>query len=365
MAKRLWRFFLSLPKLLFVAVGLFLASLITHLCALAFPSVADFVNLRVASLFRSALGYISSVFPFSLAEIAIVLLPVFLFLLVFFAVRAARSKEKTKRMLAFLLSLLLLFYCLFVFTLGIGYASSPLEEKLGYQQTPVDGESLYQTALWLLYEAEHLAPEAIPNGEEGTKMPYSYQEMNKALLTGYKSLAEKTPFLSSMQVGTKPVALSSLMGYTQITGVYTFFTGEANVCVVYPDYSTVFTAAHEMAHARGIAREDEANFTAFLACISAKDSYIRYAGYLNMLQYVYNALYRADKSLYAKISLPPVIEAEFRAYNAVYDKYDNSGIGALSESINNAYLQAMGTQGTVSYGLVVNLAVSYYYEQNQ
>jgi len=152
------------------------------------------------------------------------------------------------------------------------------------------------------------------------------------------------------------------MSYTGITGVYSFFTGEANLNVAYPDYSNVFTAAHEMAHARGIAREDEANFVASLACISSDDTYIRYCGYVNLLQYVMNALARADRTLWKEVyaDLCATTVSEFLAYNAHIDAHDNTFVRDTAEKINNTYLESMGTQGTVSYGLVVDLAVAYH-----
>lgn len=335
----------------------FLLALFLHLLAALLMPVADFVNAYVAAPVRAFLGYLTGLLPFSLAEWIILLLPLWLFLLVFFSVRAAKTREGTLRMIALLLCILMLFYVLFVLTLGVGYFTTPLEERLGLPDASVDGESLYETALWLLSEIEAVAPDGV--GKEGSSMPYTYAEMNTVLTGGYLALSEKHTFLSRLGVGTKPILASHPMAYTGITGVYTFFTGEANVNTVYPDYATLFTAAHELAHQRGIAREDEANFTAFLACISAEDSYARYAGYLNLFQYVYNALFVEDRALFSALALPDAVKKELWAYNAVYDKYANDGIGAFSEAINNAYLEAMGTEGVLSYGLVVNLAVAY------
>ena len=48
------------------------------------------------------------------------------------------------------------------------------------------------------------------------------------------------------------------------------------------------------------------------------------------------------------LSLETAIEAE------------TSSLGELNEKINDFYLKANGTQGTVTYGYVVRLAVSYY-----
>lgn len=154
------------------------------------------------------------------------------------------------------------------------------------------------------------------------------------------------------------------MTYTHISGVYTFFTGEANVNVNYPDFNTPFTMAHEMAHQRGIAREDEANFVAFLVCMESDDEYIRYSALTNMLQYMGNALYSADSSLYSKLYgsyYPDNVKAEFRAYSTFFDKYRDSGVSNVVENVNDTFLGSQGqTHGTRSYGLVVELFTSYY-----
>ena len=151
------------------------------------------------------------------------------------------------------------------------------------------------------------------------------------------------------------------MAYTGITGVYSFFTGESNLCTYYPDFSTVYTAAHELAHAAGISREDEANFIAFLVLAESEEAYFRYAANLNLLQYTLASLYRADKVLYAELfaTLSPKIKGEFHAYNLAFDAVDGSFARDIAESVNDAYLSTMGTEGTVSYSLVVRLGVAY------
>ena len=154
------------------------------------------------------------------------------------------------------------------------------------------------------------------------------------------------------------------MTYTHISGVYTFFTGEANLNTNGPDYSLVYTTAHELAHQRGIAREDEANFIAFLVCTESDDAYIRYCGHLNLCEYVMNALYSADINLWEQLwdNLDIRIKCEMIAYNKHYEKYRDNVVGEISGAINDAYLQANGTEGSVSYGLVVDLAVAYFHK---
>ena len=193
-------------------------------------------------------------------------------------------------------------------------------------------------------------------------MPFDFDGMNESLLQAYSRTADKYPFLQRLTSRVKPVLSSETMAYTHIAGVYTYMTGEANVNLVFPDYSLVFTAAHELAHQRGIARENEANFVAFLVCINADDAYLQYAGYMNMLEYLMNALAAADRDLFNDLlsACDKALLREIVAYNEIFEKYSDSVVGEISGAINDAYLQSQGTPGARSYGMVVDLAVAYY-----
>ena len=145
-------------------------------------------------------------------------------------------------------------------------------------------------------------------------------------------------------------------------GMYTYYTGEANINTEFPDYSTPFTVAHEMAHQRGIAREDEANFMAYLICTASEDPFIRYSGYLNMYEYTQNALYSADKKAYAKVSGTLCMEAKYdmESYRVFFMQYKDSKAAGVADTLNDAFLKGNGQEeGTRSYGLVVDLAVAY------
>ena len=152
-----------------------------------------------------------------------------------------------------------------------------------------------------------------------------------------------------------------------ITGVYSFFTGEANVNTNFPDSTLPFTMAHEMAHQRGLAREDEANFVAFLVTMESDDAYIRYSGYYEIFKYFVNALYEADYSLFEELyaRADKRLVGEVRAFNTFFKQYEDSAAASVTGSINDAYQQMQGVEeGIKSYGLVVDLTVAYY-KKNQ
>lgn len=322
---------------------------------------ADFFNRRIASGVRFIMTGATNILPFSLAEIIIMLLPFVFIAIVVFAVIFSKSKEKTTRYVMLLLSIIALLYFLFVFSYASGFQTNTIDKSFDLQQNEVTVKELKETATWLESEATKLADTSLFE-QYNTKMPFSWKEMNKKLNSAFDKLNGEYDFLCNYYTNSKKVILSRAMSYTHTLGVYTFFTGEANINVTYPDYTVVFTAAHEMAHQRGIARENEANFLAFAVCISSDDEYIRYCGYVNMLEYVLNALNSASPSEYSAViaSLSDPVLMEILGYARVYQEFEDSPVGEISQTINDTYLKSQGTEGTKSYGMVVDLAVAYY-----
>ena len=55
------------------------------------------------------------------------------------------------------------------------------------------------------------------------------------------------------------------------------------------------------------------------------------------------------------------VRRELAAYSDFFDKYRDNVAADVSGAVNNSYLISQGqTDGTKSYGLVVDLAVAYY-----
>lgn len=332
------------------------------------PNFAEFFNQNISAALRAFLAFVTNPIPFSLAEFFILLLPL---LLVIVTVYAIRHKTKSWRSVcSYAVSLIAaasVIFSSFVWVYGMGYHTPRLEQRLQLENEEVSAKELADTAKKIIDDLEDLLW-LISYREDGASlMPYTLSEMNQKLMEAYEETAKKYDFISSHKSKVKPVLLSVPMSYAHFTGFYTFFTGEANINVHFPDYTIPFTAAHELAHGRGIARENEANFMAFLVCMESKDNYIRYCGLLNMYEYIMSALYSADtedgKPLYREVAALPDkrIQGELRAYAEFFEKYRDSAVSEISGTINDSFLKANGTvEGEKSYGLVVNLAVSYY-----
>lgn len=350
---------------------IFLLSAVSALLYGLFRLNADFAqwfNQSISHYGRMLLATLTAWLPFSLAELLLITIPLWAVALIVIAVKHYSScAHDALVFLGILSSLVLSVLILFVWNFAPGYYDRGLAEKLELNREKVSAEELEQTATVLTEQINALSDEITFLESGSSLMPYSYQEMNDKLLEAYERFCEKHSFMSTFYSRVKPVMLSEPMSYTHITGVYTFFTGEANINVNFPDYCIPYTAAHELAHQRGIAREDEANFIAFLVCMESDDAYIRYSALLNVYEYVGNALYSANKTLYRKVNstLPEEVHAEEAAYSAFFEKYKENVVADVSQQTNNAYLQSQGNkEGSKSYNMVVDLAVAYYRAQN-
>lgn len=356
------RTFLGLPIFAWVLFGIAAFSVIIMITYSLWEGFADFYNRYPAAFLRGVFAQISGILPCSIAEAFIIFSP---FLLVAIIIHANKhfveSWRTVGKFLIITVSVASLFFSTFVLNFGAGYHTSSVDKLLGLDRRDVSAEELRETAEILVEEINKYTDSLAVKSSGSSVMPYGYGKLSEKLVEAYDKVCDEHAFVSRFPSRVKPVMLSEPWTYTHISGVYTYFTGEANINVNFPDYTLPYTAAHEMAHQRGIAREDEANFVAFLVCAASDDEYIRYSGYLNLYEYVANALYSADKEAYSEVraKLEPAARKEMSAYSAFFDKYRENVAANVTGAVNNAYLTIQGTPGTKSYGMVVDLAVAY------
>lgn len=327
------------------------------------PEFSNFFNRYIGSFVRGLYASITTFLPFSLAETLILSIPVLLVAaIVSGCVAVNKGLLYGWRRIFSMLAVLAWFYTSFVFTTGVAYNCSPLSERLGLEEKAVSTEELSATAEYLAEKVNSDLDEIIFMYNSASTMPFSLSEMSDKLLEAYDSISDKYPFVPRLYSRIKQVSLSEPWSYTHITGMYTYYTGEANLNVNFPDYTLPFTAAHELAHQRGILPENEANFMAFLVCIESDDPYIRYSGYFTMYEYVVNALAEADMNEYVKSirSLDYRVLGEIYSYNDFFEKYADNTAANVAGAMNDGYLKSQGvTEGEKSYGMVVDLAVAY------
>ena len=357
--------FKYIPIPAFCIFCLTLISLGIHVASYISTPFANYFNENISSVSRSIFAHLTGFFPFSLGELIVVCLPFTLIvLLVYFVRHVIDIPGRSVRFLVSLVSVVALLYSLFVINYGTGYRNSRLDEKMGIEKHGVTAQQLYDTLMAVSDAQAQVIDEVyFPSSASSSVKPFDFNEMCEKINAAYKTVRADYPFISDLDSTIKCISLSKPLTYTHISGIYSYFTGESNLNVNFPDYTLVYTTAHEFAHQRGIAREDEANFVAFLVCTASDDPYVRYCGYQNMTEYLLSALYKADGGLYenAASKLNVKTKIEINAFNSFFSKYEKSVASTVSSAVNNTFLHSQGvSEGEKSYGMVVDLCVAYY-----
>ncbi len=344
------------------AAAFLLSSAVLALCVYN-SSFAQMYSDTVSVFLRYLLSAATGFLPFSVAEVCLLLLPFAIIFALVVAVRAIVKKRfSIKKVLLSILGVLFVAFSVFVNVFGVCYFTKPLEVRLDLNRTILNRDELYKDALYTHGVLCGFADNVDFDKGGASVNPHSFFETGKLVDKGYDALSDSSVFKSKMVGKSKPVMLSSLMTYTHISGMYMPFTGEANVNTNYPDYVVAFTIAHEKAHQRGVASEDEANFMAFLACMASGDNYLKYSAMMNMYDYYLDETLENDVKLYNQLvgETDSRIIGEMYAYFKFFKKYSGSAASKAANTVNDTYIKAMGNdEGVKSYGLVIELYHAY------
>ena len=322
---------------------------------------------HVTAPLRRAIGRICYRVDFSVAEALCVLLVVLAATYVVWSVIAVirrRGHGALQRAYGAVLGAVcaaLTIYVGFCFLLGIDSYADGFQEKSGLYAQPVALEDLQAVTAYFARQVAQTAP-GVARDEDGV-----FAEDRRAILKNsvraYDALEEEYPFLAFDDTGVKPVYFSRFLSALDFTGIYCPFTGESNVNVDSPASMLPATAAHELAHQRGITSEQECNFLAILASTTCGDEVYAYSGWLSGYIYLGNALYRVEPEAYWAIrsALPETVQADLRYQNEYWDQFEDKAAQKVSNRVYDSFLKGYGQElGLQSYGTVVDLLVTYY-----
>ena len=243
---------------------------------------------------------------------------------------------------------------------GVNYYADGFQEKSGIYAEPVAVEDLERVTRMFVEELVEAA-DGVPRDENGV-FAVPLDEIFAESTEIYENISREFPFLTRTDRVPKRMVFSRLFSAMNFTGFYTPFTGESNLNVDSPACMLPANIAHELAHQRGIASEQECNFLAIVASTMSDSPTYRYSGYLTAYIDLGNALYRADPEKWEAVYslLPDTVRADLRYHSAYWDQFE--GLTAtVGQKVYDATLKNYGqTAGIKSYGMVVDLLVAYY-----
>ena len=178
----------------------------------------------------------------------------------------------------------------------------------------------------------------------------------------YKAAAATYPFIEYSPKSVKPSLFSYLGNYLGFQGYYNPFSGEGQVNTTIPRFLEPFVTTHEIAHQVGYARENEANFVAFLACQQYESPAFKYSMYFDMYLYSVGELSRRD-SLQARQyqnTVHPQVKKDQQAYRDFLFRHRNPIEEVVMWGYGHFLRANNQPAGKRSYNEVVAWLIAYY-----
>ncbi len=310
-------------------------------------------------LIASFQGWINRWLFISLGELFLAIglvVAIVIFMRWFKDLRYAPEKAIPKGMRS-LITLILLALVAFNGLWGLNYGRLPISTSVNVPVSQPTIKELEEVTYWLADQA----------ALERKKIDWALVEetATSKLLSGvdgaFYQLPDRLNFLSFG--GTQPKLLGSSIyfSYAGIAGIYNPFTGEGNINHMAPTHTLPVTAAHELAHYRGITREDEANFIAWAVCAYSDDPLYAYSGHVLAMIHSSNALYSVDKPAWEAfmVQLDPGIKEDLQKSRDFWNTYEG-WFEEVNREVNDQYLKAnKQAEGVKSYGRMVDLLIGW------
>lgn len=349
-----------------VAWGLLPAAVGVHLLAAQAPSWVERLYARgLYPLVAAALSWLTGLLPFSVAELHLAAAVVLAVMgMVAFVRGLARSAGRRWRVAGRALRRLWagagIAYALFVGLWGLNYRRQPMAESLGLVVRPAPPSELAAVAAELADEANRARVGLPEDGAGVFRLTDGLRGTLRRVPLGFAAAARTHPLLAGASSPPKAALLSPLLSRMGITGIFCPFTGEAHVNADVPAPDLPFTASHELAHGHGFAREEEASYAGYLACLSHPDPGFRYSGVLMASAYAQSALARADRQAARRVEAArsAAVRRDLDALREWAARHQGP-VEEASRRVNDAYLRAHGeADGVRSYGRMVDLLLA-------
>lgn len=315
------------------------------------------IYLPVSQTMRLLTGWL----PFSLGDLVYFAAGLFLIRAVWKSIAAIRKKGFRKAGAAILYKIvqaLLIVYLLFNALWGLNYDRQGIAHQLDLQVQPYTLRDVVQLTQTLQTRLNAVAAQV--DTIERMELDTNNKLFQKAILV-YDTAATAFSYLRYKSPSIKPSLYSSVGQYFGFTGYYDPFSGEAQIKTSIPVFLKPFVATHEIAHQLGYAKENEANFVAFLSSKQCSDVDFLYSMYYNLYAYAVREVYSRDSTIakaFKKKLHPQVLRDNeiLRAYFVSTENKIEPVIGRFYDQYLKWNNQKSGVQ---TYNQVVALLIAF------
>lgn len=331
----------------YLTMGL-LTSLVILILLMQSSSIAEWWTVSISRLYQIYFGWIIAIFPFSLMETIFVSWIVLMGLKAITAINMMARKQWRDILLPLnrIAIYFLIMTNLYVATAGMAYNRKPLPIPQYNGAVPY---TQYVEIIQHYIDDFNAIANTLSFDEDGSVIsPSDLTELNHWIHEGFATLDAQ--YFNPYSTTVKPLLTSFLYREFHITGIHFAPSTEALINVLVPDALLPFTMAHELAHAKGVMREEDANLVAMYLCLTSDHPFLRYSGYFNTFYALLNlSRYIGEPSAYASLymSLNESIRRDYQFQGLYWSQYDL--LDRFATWVNDVYLRLFGTDGVSSY----------------
>lgn len=304
----------------------------------------------VTYAFTNSLGRLSSALPFSLFELLVAIAVVVALFLIIKAIVLMAKRKFSAGLCSFTTLVATVLCVVSVYMLDTSFAYNREKPPLDiYQNGDLTEEQQLDAIDAFMADFMDIAY-SLERDENGSPVcDLSVSDLSRLIAEEYAKLDDDY-FCDYIPVA-KGMTASALMSELSLIGITFTPIGEANVNAQAPVCDRIFTTAHEMAHAMGIMREEDANLVATYVLINSDNDLLRYAAMMEYYGRLLSVAELLDPESYAAyeemVKESPV--AEERAFELKFWMSAGS-FYRITEFFNNIYLKFNGQDlGTGSY----------------
>ncbi len=348
-----------------IATAVLLLIILTLQILRQFSYMREYVFSRGIS--RTLLYYLSrfsNLFSFSITEFAVYIAigyGVYLIVKIILSlkkVNGVRGYMKALRILHKIAIILLVIVMIFMTLFTMSYERDSAIPELNLPEVEVNAETVSFATRYFTDKTKELEVNFNIDENGVVESPYTFDELSELILLEYEQF--ESDFFSDFVTYPKELTFGFVNSYLGFTGYYSPFFAESNINTYQPTVSLPVTIAHELAHSKGIMRENEANFYAYFVLANSDDEYLQYCGCLVISQILLSESYDSQNTdIYYDLldnfsyTMRIVISQKY----AFWESYDTI-FDDIGDWFNNLYLTSSGvSSGTKSYGETADILV--------
>ena len=243
--------------------------------------------------------------------------------------------------------------------------AGPIEDDLRLDMVDYTQSELEAATVFYRDMANGLA-DKLTRDENGLPVCSDFDTLAALTGDGFRTLARERSFsiFGGDYTPVKRLGWSFLYSAQGKTGVTVPLTGEAAVNPDIPGYALPFAMAHEMAHRLCIARNDDADFSAFLACTENENLEYQYSGYFMAYRICLAALQSVDEAAAETIreGEGDALALDLGELGRFFDDNRDEDLTRLVSTVTDTYEEATADE-SVRYSSVCDYLVNWHIDQ--